>query len=254
MLKNIFLTCFLCFVCLLWIPAALAIVSINENSIGMPAEGMTGALELSVAGKQGNSQKLDSNIGGRLLLQHGIHTELLLGSASYGKSNGVRDTSQQFIHIRHRSRILTRWDAEVFVQQERDAFTSLASRKLLGLGGRFTVAEREDVFAMYLGLGILDEWEQRTGNLTNSRLWRANSYANIRMRISSNSTLQSSVYYQPALQDSADYRLFVAASFLVDITNAIALKIDLNIKQDTRTPVGVKKTDTSYFTGLQYGF
>ena len=67
-------------------------------------------------------------------------------------------------------------------------------------------------------------------------------------------SLHNTVYYQPAWKDTADYRLLESAGMAVTLTGQLQLRLSLDIEKDSRPPAGVKATDISYRTGLEYRF
>jgi len=64
----------------------------------------------------------------------------------------------------------------------------------------------------------------------------------------------STTYYQPAVDDFGDYRLLEDAALSVKMTDSLSLKVSLNLAHDSQPPQDVKKTDTTYSTGIEYSF
>ena len=64
----------------------------------------------------------------------------------------------------------------------------------------------------------------------------------------------STTYYQPAVDDFNDFRVLEEATLSVKMTDNLALNLSLNLSHDSKPPQAVKKTDTTYSTGIEYSF
>lgn len=239
-------------------PAAQAIVNIEGMRGSGKEPGISGSVSLSVSGKSGNSDTMDASADGRVNWRRQDSLTFLVASLSYGKSDQVRDTNKAFGHLRHIIEHSERLAYEGFVQAERNEFTRLSLRTLAGAGVRLTLHGNEKG-QTHLGLGAfrssetLDEDPVLTDSGT-ERLWRANIYLALNYAINEQLRIGSTTYYQPDTGDSGDYRLLEQAALKLAVSNRLALKLSLDIARDSRPPQTVKKTDTSYMTGLEYSF
>jgi hypothetical protein len=246
-------------VLLLLSPAAHAIVNVEQAIIGRPSEGIHTSLDLLVNGASGNTDKSSSRIDLLTLSQHDVHTEFLQLQYAYGKSFGQVDTDHAFAHLRHRTAISAAWAVEGFVQVSRDPFARLTRRTLLGGGMRRVLFEEQNKSAGYLGLGTFYEREILADTLGTSdslreNLWRANTYLVLKRQINDQVRLNNTAYYQPALKDTADYRLLEQAFMLVKMGQNLDLKLSLDITFDSKPPQTVQKRDLIYGTGLEFAF
>jgi len=245
--------------CFLTLPhIAQAIVNIDQSVIASNKEGIDHTVHIAADGAEGNSTK--NSIRGDLLSKwkHHQHTEFLLLQYSYGKSNGRLDTNRSFAHIRHRTQLHKQWGIELFGQVEKNTFARLSSRSLIGAGIRFTALEIPKKTAIYFGLGSFYERELLSNIAgatdAHSQLWRANSYLVLRHQINEQLRLNSTTYYQPALQSSSDYRLLEEASANIRIIDSVSLKVGIDFTYDSRPPQTVKANDLRYSTGLEILF
>jgi len=239
-------------------PAAQAIVNIEGMRGSGKEPGISGSLSLSVSSKSGNSDTMDASADGRVNWRRQDSLTFLVASLSYGKSDQVRDTNKAFSHLRHIIEHSKHLAYEGFVQAERNEFTRLSLRTLAGAGVRLTL-HGNDSGQTHLGLGAfrsaetLDEDPVLTDGGT-EKLWRANIYLAVNYAINEQLRVGSTTYYQPATDEQADYRLLEQAALKLAISDRLALKLSLNIARDNRPPQTVKKTDSSYSTGLEYTF
>ena len=234
---------------------ALAIINAEDLDLSVDADGMAGKLGFSVSGSSGNSDKISGEGSARLIWRHGQHMEMLVGSFSYGKSRGVRDTNRSFAHLRHRYAWTNSWGLEAFAQAQQNEFARLKLRTLFGAGGRWSYQNHG--LAMYVGVGSFYEREalRAVGAIVPvTRLWRGNSYLALRYLFNARIRMQNTIYYQPSWKNPADYRLLDDAALHVALNDSLDLKLVIEVGQDSRPPAGVKSSDVSYKTGLSYRF
>lgn len=236
---------------------ANAIVSMESIHTGAPKEGFSGQLELSINGSSGNTDKQEYSLGARAQWHEDTITNYLIASGSYGESNDVKNSDKSFIHARHmreRSSLLT---LEGFAQAEQNEFARLEYRGLLGGGARLTLLPRAEKGEAYLGLGAFFSKERIDDSYADGgteSLWRANTYLVLKYQVSDNTSLLSTTYYQPALEETDDYRLTEQAAMKVKLNETLSLLISLDYRYDSLPPTGVEKDDVSYKTSLSWEF
>ncbi len=236
---------------------AAAIVDMESLHLGAPKPGFSGRLEFAAAGSSGNSETGSVELGTRLQWHRAPWTNYLLLDGAYGESRGKADTEKYFVHARHIHAIIPRLDWELFVQGEHDRFARLNFRGLAGGGLRTHLYEREDSGMVLLGTGAFYSAERISGGYSDAGTYdttRGNLYLVLKFAVSPNTTLLSSTYYQPDLADGADYRALEQAALQVKITKALALKLSLHVTHDSRPPLSVRSTDTSYKAGISWAF
>jgi putative salt-induced outer membrane protein YdiY len=245
--------------CLIAPASAFAIVNIEEFFIGPKQDGLYNHVEASIDGSSGNTVKNSTSAEWLSEWQHGRHTEFLLLQYAYGWSNGQVDTNRGFAHLRHLTQVSDHWAVEAFAQAGRDPFARVDLRTLLGGGVRWTLLEQAEKAAVYLGLGAFYEHEKLspeygTTDPLDSRLWRANVYLVLKRQLSLQFRAYSTTYYQPAIQDPADFRLLEQLAASVSLYKNLRLKLSLDVSHDSRPPQGVKPTDVVYSTGITVDF
>jgi len=238
---------------------AHAVVSLEGLHLEKPAEGFEGEFDLSAGGASGNTDKSDLSAGTRLQWHTGIHTSFLVMSYAYGQSNDVRDTNRLFLHARHilQTRDPLAW--ELFLQGERNEFGRIAFRRLAGGGGRFTLLERRERSAAFLGAGAFYERETVTDKLGTTdtgteSTWRGNLYLVLKYHFNENVRLVSSTYYQPSFDDASDFRALENAALEVSMTDKLGLRVGIEARHDNRPPQTTEETDVTYRTGINYKF
>ncbi len=238
---------------------AQAVVSLENLHLQKPAEGFEGEFDLSAGGASGNTDKADLSAGSRLQWHTGNHTSFLVLSYAYGQSNDVRDTNRIFLHARHILQISDPLAWELFLQGERNEFGRIAYRRLAGGGARFTLLERQERSAGFLGAGAFYEWETVTDTIGTTdtgtaSTWRGNLYLVLKYNFNKIVRLVSSTYYQPSFDDSSDYRAFENAALEVSMTDKLGLRVSVEVRYDSRPPQTIEESDVTYRTGINYKF
>jgi len=233
---------------------ALAIINAEDLNLTRDTDGLAGKFDISAKGSSGNSDKLSGEASGHMIWKHDRHLDMLVGSFSYGRSRGVRDSNKSFVHIRHRYAWNNTWGLEGFAQAQQDEFARLKLRTLIGGGIRWSY--RQQGWDWHIGLGSFYERERlrTTATAPISHLWRGNTYLALRHAFNDRIRIQNTLYYQPAWTDTADYRLLDDAALHIALAENLDLKLVIEVAQDSRPPTGISHTDISYKTGLSFRF
>ncbi len=231
---------------------AFAIVNVENVRVQKKEDGFSGQLELDASLQSGNTNNTRIGIGSRLQWIRGYITDFMVLNSDYGESSGTRDINKAFLHGRHVVQRNDKWAWELFGQVEQDEFRRLSFRGLGGIGLRNTLTE-SDKTAMYLGLGGFYSTERLDDNTTDNLL-RANIYFVIKHALNQNTRFISTTYYQPATSELGDFRALEQAALSVAISEKLNLKVSLDVAHDSKPPVGVKETDISFRTGIEYRF
>lgn len=241
-------------------PCAWAIVNVEDLRPKAREPGFHGQLAFATTGQSGNTDKSSWSLGARAEWQREREVDFVVFNADYGEAGGVRDTDKQFLHIRHITDADERRAWEAFVQLERNEFTRLSSRSLLGGGLRWTLRQRpQQGTELFAGTGAFysrERLEPRadTTDAGTDILWRANLYLVVRLGLNESVRLLSTTYYQPALDELADFRALEEVALAVRLNERLDLKLSLETAYDSRPPQLVEKTDITYRSGIEYRF
>jgi len=242
-----------------WAGAAQAIVNIESLRVGEPPPGYSGSLDISVNGQSGNTDKLGVAAGARLQWHGGDVTNFAILRYDYAQTSGVEDTNKLFFHTRHIHQLTKETAYEGFIQAERNKFTRLSFRGLIGGGVRLTLIKKPDIKSLHVGLGgfysreTLESAAGVTDNGSQS-YWRINTYVNYLHHLNDQVSVLTTTYWQPATRDFGDYRLLEEATLSVKMTDDLSLNVSLDLAHDSKPPQKVKQTDTIYSTGIEYRF
>ena len=232
---------------------AYAIVDVESlrNRAGNET-GYSSSGNLQASGASGNSDRADVSFSALLqYLGNGFSNLFVIGS-EYGETSGNRSADEQLIHLRH-TRVLTkRSDWEVFSQLQQNEFTRLEERTLLGSGIRLGFGDHLDS-RLYLGLGAFYE-STRNENESAREMGRSNIYVSHRKKTSKDISFTTTAYLQNKLDDPDDQRAIGSFSMSIPATENLDFTISVNVEHDSRSPIGVEKTDWTYKTGFGWKF
>jgi putative salt-induced outer membrane protein YdiY len=239
---------------------ANAIVNVENMRVASDnkTEGFDGKLTLDISGKNGNTQKLKAGLGGRAQWYDVDGTRFVVLNYEYGESSDIKDTDKTFLHFRNIWYQSDSWAWEAFTQLENNEFTRLSLRSLLGGGFRWRILHDIDQTA-YLGFGVFRSKEKLesvllvtdAGVTYNNRM---NLYLVYKLTLSDHSRLVNTLYYQPDMSETTDYRLLEQISLQMDITENLSFRLSVDVSHDNKPPQLIRKTDTSYNTGFEYKF
>lgn len=245
-------------------PFANAISNIESERPNPPEEGWSGSVKIGLNGKTGNQEERSHEGATRIVYRLDDDIFMVIAERDYGSTRGVKTTDKEFLHGRWVHLLNYDWAVEGFGQWEKDEFDNLTSRVLAGGGGRYSVAQKRDVYSFALGLGAFHETEKQ--NLVSyqetNRLWRMNAYYAYNYQINDNVSLASTTYYQPSLSDFDDFRVLFDAGIAVKLSTRLQLHVNYRLTHDSEPAQNLlvvptldnHKTNTEYSTALSYNF
>ncbi len=241
-----------------------AISNVEADKPRLPNEGFSGALGLSAEGKKGNQEKQVFSGSGRLNYRQEENLFLLLLAQDYGEKNHVRDDRSQFAHLRWTNLLTEKLASEVFLQWETEEFDYLKSRRLSGAGVRYFVGYKPDAYLCALGLGAFNEHEVNDliTYIDTQELWRLNAYYSLKLQINNQLSLVNTIYAQPNLSNTADYRLLFDLTLSSKVTDQLAFTLAYRLRHDsqpahnfaTTPPIVNHASNMEYKSGLTYSF
>lgn len=241
---------------------ALAITNIENERPGPPDEGWSGDVELGLSGKSGDQEQEHYHGAGKLTWREGDTTAFALAQRAYGKTFGLEDTDETFLHLRGIRQITPTLAGEAFTQWQQNDFANLTSRALVGGGGRFDVLSQPEVVTLSVGLGAFREKENLDLGTYNqiTWAWRANSYVAYRHQINPQLRLVGTAYYQPNVGEFDDFRVLLDFGLVVAIYEHLSLKVSYGLTHNSDPAVNLAaninkaETNTNYVTSLVYSF
>lgn len=215
-------------------------------------QGFVGSTGLAIDGEMGNSEQASGTFSNLAALLFDESESLMMANYSYGESRGLRDTNKGSLHLRH-TRLLKEWpDPEVFTQVEFDEFQLIELRTLYGAGARFSLLQSTHN-SLVVGAGAFYE-VQKLEDVETKRGVRANLYLSHLLKIEQRLSLSFITYYQPYIDEVADYWLRPSFALEYSILKSLGFSLSLDYSYNSRPAPGVKTGDLVYNTGLQFRY
>lgn len=235
--------------------SAPANAQVNAEKLRKETNGVSASVDGTFSVRSGNSDLVDLGSSGRIDYRDNNRYVFLVGRVSYGKNDGSTYSNASFGHLRFNQTLSKLVIAEAFGQLERDAFTLLQLRTLVGGGVRLRYVDTDGVKIVH-GSTIMHETERLDPEKVEIHpdhvsTFRWSNYASIIGRISDVVVLSSTSYVQPRLDDFGDIRLINDSSVEVEINQNLSLITTLSLRYDSRPPDAIESTDLSVRNGLR---
>lgn len=231
--------------------AASAQVNTERLRQSLGEDGVTVSLDASAAFATGNTEYLQVGLGGRADARLGRDLAFVVGRLDLARTDGESFLDRSFVHARYTAALGGPLAAEAFAQVERNRQQRLDARSLLGAGLRVSLVNADSA-ALAVGVTPMLEVERLDDDLGGGQdaVVRLSSYLSGRVALDGRTALSAVVYGQPRADAPGDLRVLGQAAVDVGLTRAVALRVRVNIRHDSRPPAGVEPTDFSVENGL----
>ena len=234
----------------------------TERMRSMDADGTHTTIGGNVALMSGNNNVLDVGLSARFDWRTGPHYSFVVAQSNFAErrrdGESIRFRDQSFTHVRYNYDFTPRVTGEGFTQVERNDFTLLQFRLLVGSGPRIAWLDTDRVF-LYQGTALMFEQEDRDERRvvnypSHQALVRWTNYVNVRVQIADGTSIQNTVYAQPRVTDFGDVRLLNEAVLAVRITPYVTLRTTLNLNYNRQPPDNIDPLDVTLRNGIQVTF
>ena len=215
----------------------------KENLIGNKL-----SLNLGFDGSSGTVDRTNYSLGTRFDFNNKVWNRFLIFNYSRREKDERINEDNTFLHLRFARKISSLIAAEFFIQTNEKPLEKIEERNLIGLGLRFSPVQN-----LRLGIGIFDENEKRI-NLNERNTVRVNTYLNYLFNISSNTSLNTLVYFQPDSEDFSEIRSLLRLGLKVNATENFFININYEYVHDSSPPFGTDKKNSIYGFKIGYEF
>jgi len=94
------------------------------------------------------------------------------------------------------------------------------------------------------------EWDRFVGEAERTARGRLSTFVSASRRFGQQAHVDATGFVQPLFADFHDIRTTGTAAFVVDLTDALDLKVGASVETNSRPEPGVQETDWSTFTSL----
>lgn len=235
-----------------------ATVNIESMRKKKDEKGFQSALSFTLGYTSGNTDVMNLKTALRTDYSSNNYNTFLAASIQRGEKDDSRYQNKGFAHLRGMRPISKLITIEGFVQHEFNDFTLLKSRRLIGAGGRLTIADSsssERTKKLFVGIGAMREWEDiETIPEEKIETTRSTNYISGLYELDDRIRMSGTVYYQPRFSKTSDYRLLFNGGLAFEITKSVAFLIKINYRYDSEPPLGVKDYDFEVTNGFTLNF
>ena len=230
-----------------------AMRNVKDNS------GITNSLGFDFGFEKSNQEVME--IAGKYRLDYisknGMHSFFVINyDNGYEKESDQKNSivNKGFSHLRFTKNISDLLYVELFMQYGFNDFLLMKERQLFGSGIRYNIVDRKKING-FLGVGLMREDEKYDLETNeNMSLLRSTNYFTWHFKISDNTTLQNTAYYQFDLSRSSDSRLLYDGDLNIALNERLAFTLTLNYRQDSEPHGDFGKSYIQLKNGIEYIF
>jgi len=157
-------------------------------------------------------------------------------------------------HLRYNYKINNTITWEAFIQAHYNSISKIDKRQLLGTGPRFNIFD-ENKFEFHIGTLFMYEYEKiEEEQYVYNKDFRFSGYTTLRWFPVKNTTITSTTYYQPKLNEFSDYRIYSHNSILFKVIKGLSIGITYIATFDTHPAIDIPKYQYKLLNGLTYTF
>ena len=192
---------------------------------------------------------------GKTQLEYRKNRHYFLNVLNYNlvKAQGNDFVNNGYAHLRYNYELNKRLTYEAFTQAQNNEKINLQFRGLLGRGLRYHLIKYKTQ-GVFWGMAYMFEYNEETDPLMIFRDHRLSNYLSGNFAFTDNVILSGTTYYQPVLDDFADWRLSSKLSLLLKISSKLRFTSNFSITYDSRVPENTPHTIYSLKNGLRWNF
>jgi len=182
------------------------------------------------------------------------HLAFFINSINIKRVNDENIINKGTQHLRYNYKINDRITWEGFAQAHYNTVSKIDKRQLIGTGPRFTIVD-EKKFQTYIGTLFMYEYEKiKEEQSVYNRDFRFSGYASFRWFPIKNTSITSTTFYQPRLDEFSDYRIYSHNSILFRVVKGLSIGITYIATYDTSPAIDIPKYQFKLMNGLSYTF
>lgn len=227
------------------------IVKIEELSVKDTVK-FKGVADLKLNVIQNGNSVLQYSSGLQLQYKDSLNTFLSLNGINASFASQITLQNNGFQHLRYKRILSSKWRWEAFEQIQFDQLLNLRSRLLLGTGPKWNL-QKHDKVKIALSLAAMYEREQDY-NLNTLEFLRISSKIGLHWNLKKNLIIQMEGYFQPSINDIADFRMITNANLSTKVTKHLAFESELVMGYDSTPFEGAPSLFYRLNNGFTYNF
>lgn len=223
------------------------IISLDERRSKNPVRGLQGELSYSLNFTHNNKDIIQN--GSRVKLQYNdsLSTYMAFADVVLDQVDQEKNVNKGNFGLIYNFMVPDKFiSAEAIYQYDYNDIKRLKHRNILGGGPRFKIASSSKFSLSLVAYTIYLNEIYETSNIRNHKsLVKFSSLLSFSWKISENTILRHSTYYEPDYSDPQDYRIWSESRLKIMIRKNFSFNLFFKIDYDSVTPSGV---DNLYYT------
>lgn len=220
--------------------------------------GFSGIANIDITAITGNTDFQFFNLNGRVNYNWGNDYTFFVVDGGFGWDKGERIFNQALAHLRHVQKLSDLLQLEIFTQTDFNKKRLLDDRRLIGGGLRFRILKQNNL-KLRLGTSYFYEYEKFNSPINKDEKHivyanRISTYLTFELSLKDDVTLLVVNHFQPKIGGWNDYRILSDNSLIIALSSLLDVKINFNLRYDTRPPQTIKSIDTITRFGFAFKF
>jgi hypothetical protein len=235
------------------IPAKGQVINIEGKRFMNDTNGWVGNADFNFNVFNNTQQVLQFSNTIRVQYQKNRSRFILLNDLTLIKAGNTDFANAGYQHFRYNYKVSKWLTMEAFTQTQYNPVLNLDFRYLIGAGPRLKLLKKENA-RIYVAALYMYEYDDIVAQEINLYEHRISSYLTCTFSILKNVELTSTTFYQPNIENTADYRIANDSGLEIHISKHLNFKSSFNMLYDTYQPIGIPDLVYSFKNGLSIKF
>lgn len=229
------------------------VINIENKRFLNDTNGWVGNVDFNFNVFNNTQQVLQFSNAIRVQYQKNRSRFILLNDLNFIKAGNTDFANAGYQHFRYNYKVSKWLTMEAFTQTQYNPVLKLDFRYLLGAGPRLKLLKKENA-RIYIAALYMYEYDDIIDDVVNLYEHRLSSYLTCTFSLFKTVELTSTTFYQPNIENTADYRIANDSGLEIQINKHLNFKSTFNMLYDTKQPTGIPDLVYSFRNGLSIKF
>ena len=229
------------------------VINIESKRFMNDTNGWVGNTDFNFNVFQNTQQVLQFSNTIRIQYQKNRSRFIFLNDLNFIKAGNTDFANAGYQHFRYNYKVSKWITMEAFTQTQYNPVLKLDFRYLIGAGPRLKLLKKQNA-RIYIAALYMYEYDDIINEDKNIEEHRISSYLTCTFTILKNLEFTSTTFYQPNINNTADYRIANDSGLEIHINKHLSFKSSFNILYDTYQPMGIPDLVYSFRNGLSVKF
>jgi hypothetical protein len=229
------------------------VINIENKRFLNDTNGWVGNIDFNFNVYNNTQQVLQFSNAIRVQYQKNKSRFIFLNDLNFIKAGNTDFANAGYQHFRYNYKVSKWLTMEAFTQTQYNPVLKLDFRYLLGAGPRLKLLKKENA-RIYIAALYMYEYDDIINDDVNLYEHRLSSYLTCSFSVFKTVELTSTTFYQPNINNVADYRIANDTGLEIHINKYLNFKSTFNMLYDTRQPLDIPDLVYSFKNGLSIKF